>query len=282
MGVQTSPPNSLPDFCRKSTKIHRKLLWVRREGSTRFVVVLLSYIIFRFLLFNAFSAIIVEANYTVQLAQFRMGKPWSAKEWRKWIVPSLCRAIFRDHSNARVREKRLQWKEWQQFVGKLQGRRVLLEIGIAGVQDVLSTRGGGDSPRKGGVKWRFVPPHKSLHLNDRLETIVLHTLGRKHINRNKLAGFSRDWVDGNKLFMCFGGSFLMVRKTQEGCDGLGGENPGVLLKAGVAATSLPRKRPNLCRDSISCCRKIRVRIFQQRRNLPETLPSRNFRHPKPC
>ena len=35
---------------------------------------------------------------------------------------------------------------------------------------------------------------------------------KKHININKFAGFSRDWVGAKHLFMCFLGSFLMVEK----------------------------------------------------------------------
>ena len=34
----------------------------------------------------------------------------------------------------------------------------------------------------------------------------------KHININKFAGLSRDWVGAKKLFMCFFGSFLMGEK----------------------------------------------------------------------
>ena len=35
----------------------------------------------------------------------------------------------------------------------------------------------------------------------------------KHININKFAGLSRDWVGAKKLFMCFFGSFLMGAKN---------------------------------------------------------------------
>ena len=35
---------------------------------------------------------------------------------------------------------------------------------------------------------------------------------KKHININKFAGLSRDWVGAKKLFMCFFGSFLMGEK----------------------------------------------------------------------
>ena len=41
------------------------------------------------------------------------------------------------------------------------------------------------------------------------------------------------------------------------------------------------KGPNLGRDSISCCRKNRGRIFQQHRNLPENLSARNLGQPQP-
>ena len=34
----------------------------------------------------------------------------------------------------------------------------------------------------------------------------------KHININKFAGLSRDWVGAKNLFMCFFGSFLMGEK----------------------------------------------------------------------
>ena len=35
---------------------------------------------------------------------------------------------------------------------------------------------------------------------------------KKHININKFAGLSRDWVGAEKLFMCFFGSFPMGEK----------------------------------------------------------------------
>ena len=35
---------------------------------------------------------------------------------------------------------------------------------------------------------------------------------KKHVNINKFAGLSRDWVGAKNLFMCFFGSFLMGEK----------------------------------------------------------------------
>ena len=54
-------------------------------------------------------------------------------------------------------------------------------------------------------------------------------------------------------------AFFSTQKTQEGCGGLSGENPGAFPKAGAdfpAAIFLAGKCPNLGRHSISCCWKI--------------------------
>ena len=55
------------------------------------------------------------------------------------------------------------------------------------------------------------------------------------------------------------GTFISFRRTQEGCGGLGGENPAAFPQAQPIFQqpfSLPESAQNLGRDSISHCRKI--------------------------
>mmetsp|Transcript_7910 Transcript_7910/g.10998 ORF Transcript_7910/g.10998 Transcript_7910/m.10998 type:complete len:113 (-) Transcript_7910:16-354(-) len=61
-----------------------------------FILFTMMYLIFRYLLWNAFAAIVIEANYTVQLAHFRQGTAWRRKELRNWIVPALFFEMMRD------------------------------------------------------------------------------------------------------------------------------------------------------------------------------------------
>ena len=52
---------------------------------------------------------------------------------------------------------------------------------------------------------------------------------KKHMNINKFAGLSRDWVGAKKLFMCFIGSFLLGEKH---IGGLGGKHLRKVVVAG--------------------------------------------------
>ena len=56
----------------------------------------------------------------------------------------------------------------------------------------------------------FCPKH--CERGDRALVVVLYQGKKKHININKFAGLSRDWVGAKNLFMCFFGSFLMGEK----------------------------------------------------------------------
>ena len=60
-----------------------------------------------------------------------------------------------------------------------------------------------------------------------------------------------------------------TRKIQQRSPKAGADFPAAIFVAG--------KCPNLGRDNISCCRKNQGIIFQQRRNLPENLSSKEFR-----
>mmetsp|Transcript_6565 Transcript_6565/g.14303 ORF Transcript_6565/g.14303 Transcript_6565/m.14303 type:complete len:827 (+) Transcript_6565:80-2560(+) len=60
------------------------------------VIFSLLFLVFRYLLWNTFAAIVIEANYTVQLAQFRHGTVWKRKNWKTWAVPALLFEIVRD------------------------------------------------------------------------------------------------------------------------------------------------------------------------------------------
>ena len=85
------------------------------------------------------------------------------------------------------------------------------------------------------------------------------------------------------LCVCLIVSFL--RKTQEGCSGLRGENPAAFPKAGTdfpaATTFLAGKCPNRGRDSMSCCRKIGEELSSSVEICRKTFPARNFGQPQP-
>ena len=72
---------------------------------------------------------------------------------------------------------------------------------------------------------------------------------------------------------------IIVRKTQEGCGGLGAENPAAFLKAGPIFQQpfdLPESAQTLAGIAF-CAAGNRGIIFQQCRNLPENLSSKEFR-----
>ena len=79
-------------------------------------------------------------------------------------------------------------------------------------------------------------------------------------------------------------SSLLIRRTQEGCGGLGGENPAAFPKARPIFQQpffLPESSPNLGRDSISCCRKVGKEFTSSAEICRETFPARNFGQPQP-
>ena len=78
--------------------------------------------------------------------------------------------------------------------------------------------------------------------------------------------------------------FIKIRRTQEGCGGLWrrkSDSKSSSAPAGAAsfpaAVFLTGKCPNLCRDGISCCRKIGESFSSSVENLPENLSSMEFR-----
>ena len=75
-----------------------------------------------------------------------------------------------------------------------------------------------------------------------------------------------------------------VRRTQEGCGGLGGEYPAALPQVRAnfpAAVFLAGKCPNLGRDSISRCRKIGESFSSSVEICRKTFPAGNFGQPQP-
>ena len=70
----------------------------------------------------------------------------------------------------------------------------------------------------------------------------------------------------------------LIRRTQEGCGGLGGENPAAFPQVRPIFQqlfSLPESAQTLAGTAFRAAGN-RGRIFQQRRNLPENLSSREF------
>ena len=77
---------------------------------------------------------------------------------------------------------------------------------------------------------------------------------------------------------------LSSEETQEGCGGLGGENPAAFPEGAAnfpAAVFLAGKCPNLGRDSMSCCRKIGEEFSSSVEICRTTFPERNFGQPQP-
>ena len=85
------------------------------------------------------------------------------------------------------------------------------------------------------------------------------------------------------MFTCFGPhdrpGFTRIRRTQEGCGGLGGENPAAFPKAGPIfqqTFSLPENAQTLAGIDFALPENHGI-IFQQRQDLPENFSSNEFR-----